>query len=544
MKNLVKSAARRAESSIERATGVRARDVLRQRAGDDVPGGRGLHAGAKGSKSAKRTKNGQHGEAGATPIPMPQDRETTRRVRAMRVSEVLEAVSAFDGVTAYYYEGATDIIRVATTAPVITSAVGSFFTFAAENAFDIVPVPLSRGSRAPRSLAEIEAELLGRRASRFQLVDERSLATPFSIQMECWAPTEEGHFGTPRNNNLLSRIWNVGASGLESPFDLHEALPGRALFEVDFDIDWVFTWVNGQDPDWQELYRQWAPEVASDASDGSRFEHRDDLMFALRSLDEYAPWIRRIHVVSNCEPPSWLDLDNDRIRWVWHEELFAEDELPTFSSHAIETTLHKIPGLAEHFVYSNDDFYLARRATPEDFFTGSGLCLSKLEGYGMVNGGVTEGDPDYLNAARNSGRLLLDEFGGWPVHLHTHSPQSLRVSVIQEMEEKYSEDFLRTRSAKFRSASDIAVSGFLFHHYAYATGRGLPVDPRTQLIQQNHNFQKTFAALLRDRNRWSGSPKLSFCVNDGRGSMENGAWNKAALEFLCSYFPAKSQFEK
>ncbi|MGP5076453.1 stealth conserved region 3 domain-containing protein [Brachybacterium alimentarium] len=541
----VKRAARRVDLEVERATGKSPRSMVRagrigQRRGESKPG-----QVPDGAKQAALAHPIPHGQVGAEAVSMPKGLQKTSRVHPLSTGDLMEHISAFRGVSGYFYEAKTDIIRIAARDRTASELVGACFEFAVENGFEIVPVALSRGARAPRSLADMESELLGKRASRFQFVDSRNLSTPFSVQLELWSLSAEGHFGSPRNNNTVSRIWNYADREDEGcSQDLVSFLPGPPLSSVQFDIDWVFTWVNGQDPEWQEIYRQWAPRIESDASDGSRFEHRDDLMFALRSLDEYAPWIRRIHIVSNCKPPAWLDLSSDRIRWVWHEELFEPSELPTFNSHAIETTLHKIPELAEHFVYSNDDFYLARRVCPEDFFASNGLCLSKLEPYGMVNGEAVDGDPDYLNAARNSGQLIFNEYGGWPVQLHTHSPQSLRVSILEEMEGKFSEEFIRTRASKFRTANDIAVSGFMFHHYAYASGRALAVDARTQLIQQNHDFEKAFAKLSRDRNRWSGSPKLSFCVNDGKGSMDNVKWNRSALEFLCKYFPEKSRFEK
>lgn len=546
-RNYFGRAARKADSVVGRLTGTRPsaalRNALKVDESSSDQGDRGRIEGSLGLQAASLPRHGA--ESGARAVELTSTSHTSSRSRPLAVDDLLGMVAELDGVVAYYYETRTDILRIATTAQRATEAVLSCARLAVTEGFEVVPVPLKRGVSAPVTVAGVQKELMTRSATRFQLVDARTLATPFSIQMEVWSLTDEGHLATPRNNNLVSRFWNfVDNDSVDTPADVHEFLPGPPLTEASFDIDWVFTWVNGQDADWQEMYGQYAPEVRTDASDGSRFEHRDDLKFALRSLDEYAPWIRQIHVVSNCKPPEWLDLDNPRINWVWHEELFDSSELPTFSSHAIETTLHKIPGLAEYFVYSNDDFYLARRACPEDFFGGNGTCLTKFESWGMVNGEVVDGDPDYLNAARNSGRLLLKDFGGWPVNLHTHSPQSLRVSILEEMEERYSEEFKRTRSARFRTKDDIAVSGFLFHHYAFATGRGVAVDARTQLVQQNHNFKNVFASLLRQRNRWSGSPKLSFCVNDGNGSMDNVLWNESALKFLCEYFPTKSQFEK
>ena len=44
------------------------------------------------------------------------------------------------------------------------------------------------------------------------------------------------------------------------------------------------------------------------------------------------------------------------------------DALPTFNSSAIELGICAIPGLAEHFVYFNDDMFLTSYVVPEYFF--------------------------------------------------------------------------------------------------------------------------------------------------------------------------------
>lgn len=379
------------------------------------------------------------------------------------------------------------------------------------------------------------------------LVDSRRMGEVLDITVEQWTSTAEGHLAAPSTNMHVSRVWNFDRLPISLGQGLHNlrsVLPTRSSETVNFDVDWVFTWVNGEDPDWLELFKKWAPEKASDASDRSRFEHRDDLKFALRSLDQFAPWIRRIHVVSNCKPPAWLNLsDESKVSWVDHDVLFSKGDLPTFSSHAIETTLHKIPGISEHFVYSNDDFYLAGHASPEDFFAANGICKTKLEPFGMVNGDVVSADPDYLNAARNSASLIMRDFGSWPVRLHTHSPQALRTSILKEMEERYTEEFSATRRSRFRSDHDIAVTGFLFHHYAFVTGRGIPVQHRSRLIQQNHNYKRIFGELIREKSNHGAKELISFCVNDGGGSAENTEWNAAASKFLFDYFPQPSSFE-
>ena len=66
--------------------------------------------------------------------------------------------------------------------------------------------------------------------------------------------------------------------------------------------------------------------------------------------------------------PVWLNTDHPTVREVTHKEIFANpDHLPTFSSPAIEINMHRIPGLSNRFIYSNDDFFLMRPICPVKF---------------------------------------------------------------------------------------------------------------------------------------------------------------------------------
>ena len=59
---------------------------------------------------------------------------------------------------------------------------------------------------------------------------------------------------------------------------------------------------------------------------------------------------------------------------VSHREVFGDTGLlPTFNSQAIESRLHRIPGLAEHFLYFNDDMFMGRAVAPDLFFSPGGL---------------------------------------------------------------------------------------------------------------------------------------------------------------------------
>jgi len=77
----------------------------------------------------------------------------------------------------------------------------------------------------------------------------------------------------------------------------------------------------------------------------NRFQDNDELKYSLRSLEKYANWIRNIYLVTNGQIPNWLNMSHPRIRLVTHEDIFPnKSHLPTFSSPAIESNLHRIKG--------------------------------------------------------------------------------------------------------------------------------------------------------------------------------------------------------
>ena len=66
------------------------------------------------------------------------------------------------------------------------------------------------------------------------------------------------------------------------------------------------------------------------------------LLRIVRSLEKHATWIRNVYIVTNGQIPYWLNLDHKNVFLITHEEIFENlSDLPTFSSPAIETHLHK-----------------------------------------------------------------------------------------------------------------------------------------------------------------------------------------------------------
>lgn len=139
------------------------------------------------------------------------------------------------------------------------------------------------------------------------------------------------------------------------------------------DIDLVYLWVDGNDPVWLTKKNEFLPadrQVDPQVAGECRYVENDELRYSLRSVEKYAPWIRRVYIVTDDQTPAWLDTSNPRVRVVSHREIMPAEILPVFSSTVIEWFLPYIPDLAEHFLYANDDMFFSRPVDPGFFLTG------------------------------------------------------------------------------------------------------------------------------------------------------------------------------
>lgn len=140
------------------------------------------------------------------------------------------------------------------------------------------------------------------------------------------------------------------------------------------DIDFVILWVDGNDLAWQAEKSKYQPQKESENNSVNRYRDWGLLPYWFRAVEKFAPWVRKIHFVTWGHLPDFLNLNAPKLHIVRHDEFIPEEYLPTFSSHVIEMNIHRIPDLAEHFVYFNDDMFLLRSFQPEDFFRDGLPC--------------------------------------------------------------------------------------------------------------------------------------------------------------------------
>lgn len=139
------------------------------------------------------------------------------------------------------------------------------------------------------------------------------------------------------------------------------------------EIDFVITWVDGNDQAWQgEKKKYLPPSEVDDAPE--RYRDWDLLPYWFRGVEQYAPWARRIHFITWGHIPDWLNTDHPKLRIVNHRDYIPEEYLPTFNSNVIEMHMHRIKDLSEHFVYFNDDMILINKVKPQDYFVDGKPC--------------------------------------------------------------------------------------------------------------------------------------------------------------------------
>ncbi len=308
------------------------------------------------------------------------------------------------------------------------------------------------------------------------------------------------------------------------------------------DVDAVYTWVDGSDPAFQRALRQHAP-VASAEGEFRRYRNCGELRFSVHSLLRFAPWLRRIHILTNGQVPQWLDRSDPRIRLVTHAEVFPEPNcLPTFNSNAIEMCLHRIPGLSRRFLYFNDDVFLGRSVRMSDFFLDGGGQKVFFEETPLPSDPCQGSARD--RACAHTQRVLAELWGHppRPSLLPAHAPQAYDREVLSRLETLLPDEFQRTASHRFRSGDDLVLAALYagtLQEAAEEQGRHevhvLPYgsDQFSFLMLENKFLYvlRAYFAILRKR------PKF-FCINDDMGDVPAHHPLLLSLRgFLGLYFP-------
>jgi L-rhamnose mutarotase len=313
------------------------------------------------------------------------------------------------------------------------------------------------------------------------------------------------------------------------------------VLELHEPVDLVYTWVDDQDPAWQQRRAQADPTrrpLAADALDPARTRAGDHLRYSLRSAAMYAGWARHIWIVTDAQTPDWLVPDHPNITVIDHREIFSDPTvLPTFNSQAIESQLHHIPGLAEHFLYLNDDFFFGAAVRPEDFFEGNGVATFMMSSVPVDRDADDTPRNAAMLAARRNRALLERTFHRTVTNRMQHVPNALTKTTLQSFEDQFPDLVAAVASSQFRSSEDYAIPSDLAHYYGYARSEAVPGSIRFRYVDVGSaTVLENLESLLVERSA------QTFCLNDV-GAYTEPLPEELIDRFLAAYFPVASPFE-
>ncbi len=307
-------------------------------------------------------------------------------------------------------------------------------------------------------------------------------------------------------------------------------------------IDVVYTWVDGDDPAWQNSFyetinRYQKPKVI-DAILPSRFRSHDELKYSLRSIWKFAPFVHHIYIVTANQVPKWLK-PHPKITIVSHGDIFtSKKDLPTFNSQAIEANLHHIENLKDDYIYFNDDVFLGAPVSPRTFFSKSGMPKMFLASWVSPDGLILENDQAFEVSWKNTNALLNRIFGNKTRHALEHAPFAFKRSLQQTIEQRFHAQFKRVSSHKFRAPDDIVITAGFSQHYLHNFGLVKRAKIQCHVVGLKDN-------LAENRQNLAHIAKLrptTFCLEDAM-TAETIEQTTLIRAFLESYFPEAAPWE-
>lgn len=332
-------------------------------------------------------------------------------------------------------------------------------------------------------------------------------------------------------------------------------------------IDFVVTWLDSNDSEWKKKYREYRGDAQKE--DKGRYRNWDIFKYWFRAVEEYAPWVNKVFLVTNGKNPDWINTNHPKLVLVNHSDYIPEKFLPTFNSCAIEINFNRIKGLSEHFVYFNDDFYINAPINAEYYFKNGLPRDCNTEKFSVTPFYSPEEkfrnrirvwvDVAILNYHFDRKKVVKQSLWRWyGPHLwrrnliatilhhgssdfeafsNRHNEQPMLKSVIQEIWNA-EPDMCEKTCSRFRQ--DVSFNPYIIRYWQFATNKFYPM-PK--------NYGRYFALGVDDKEsirKALMNPKVkSICLNDG-AMCSDGAYidyKQMLQQTFNQKFPQKSSFE-
>ena len=144
-------------------------------------------------------------------------------------------------------------------------------------------------------------------------------------------------------------------------------------------IDAVITWVDGSEPNYKLKLEE---NLKNKKIINRQYTQANEIDFCVASIIKFAPFVRKIFIVTDKQKPKFSGIRHmvslEKIEIIDHEEIFRDnlDCMPSFNIRSIDALLFKIKNLSDKFIYFNDDMFLIKETTKEDWFKDNKAVLT------------------------------------------------------------------------------------------------------------------------------------------------------------------------
>lgn len=331
-------------------------------------------------------------------------------------------------------------------------------------------------------------------------------------------------------------------------------------------IDFVITWVDGNDLEWLNEKNKYLKKENKEIIDVRNVRYRDwdNLKYWFRSIEKNAAWVNKIYFITYGHIPKWLNVDNPKLVIVNHKDYIPNEFLPTFHSKNIEIYINNIKGLSNNFVYFNDDMFIINKTKPTDFFQNNIPCDSAVlasiiadsrDNFSHVLLCNMELINKYFNMRKVVGNnffkwfnykysfqqirtlLLLFTSNKFPGILVSHLPLSYKKESFDKLWNLEPEFMSKSSYYKFRY--NYCPNHWVVRNYQQVTGNFMPrsINFGKFYIMNDDNYLKICKEI-------ENSKYKTICINDS-DTIKN--YEKIKAELINSFekkFPEKSTFEK
>ena len=271
-------------------------------------------------------------------------------------------------------------------------------------------------------------------------------------------------------------------------------------------MDAVITYVNSEDKTWREEYKKHVKSTVEEA----RYRDWGTLQHVIKGIRQFMPFIEHIYLVVST-PSQITGIDVPEVTVVYHKDIIPEKYLPTFNSCTIEMFFHKIPGLAEEFIYFNDDTFVVKPVKKTDFFIDGKPVLNPH----LQKCSQFDTNSIFVQQCKNSTELIRSKFvKKYPINVFIRQEHIMRPMLKSTYEGVWKTCEKEIINSLTRIRTKRNYNAYLFNNYDVMKGYYVQKELPYKYIKTSDSISSIISDITSD--------KFSVvCINDSGAVCKN-----------------------